>query len=463
MVGRIRPGQGPRGGIEWFNPATGTWHPAVYHDDIRDVLIAQQAALGRYRHARDQGPMPNDITAYKPEHEDWGKKRAHWPPILFQYERTPVDLIRPRAGIWIHEGAVVLDIVNDPVLAYTDLPLTISSAESGIFLEAYFRLNQRITYKDVRARMPQDPRGDWDGGVDLIRPGSLSMRMTRFREMGGLLSWRQKKGSEALKRYLDSLIPQDLRDLNTTRGFRNLHRYETAELHLENIGAFAERSRGVKDLSKEKRARVRDAARKKAEKLKEEFLARMPGEKGASEESSSEPGAEREDGPDHGEETGYSTDETNDPPEEPIAAGPGSDIGEGNPEAGSLATDSELSVTDDPANFLGRPATTVSHRTILLNLLAATRLSFLNHTGQEPPPTTPTASYIQQWLELQEAFMMYRASHGIQGDTPRLVGATELDPYRERVRWNPDGPGLSPGAWVMLRSVFEELYGNNEQ
>lgn len=334
----------------------------------------------------------------------------------------------------------MLDVVNDPVLAYPELPLTITSEESGTFMEAYFRLNHHITYKDVRARMRRNPKGDWTvGGADTIRAGSLGMRMTRFRERAGLLSWSGKKGSKEIKRFLDGLIPQHLRDANTVRGFRNLRPHEIAFMHLDNIGNFPERARGEqKDFSDEKKKSTHDAAKKRAEDLKKAY-------EETGHETSPDDGA--------GSATGRSSiDEDEmmeDVDENDEHDGAGSDV---------EMVEAPASSTGETVDFLLEAAVTADHQQLLQNLLMATRQSYLLQTGQNPPDTSQGAPYSQQWFELQTAFQAYWVVTGAGGEVPILTGITRLDPANEEVEWNVAGPELSPLAWRMIRIVFHDLY-----
>ena len=51
------------------------------------------------------------------------------------------------------EGRVVLDLDNDPIKDFKDIPLTLSSAVEGALMEAISRLDNRIQIYDFWARL----------------------------------------------------------------------------------------------------------------------------------------------------------------------------------------------------------------------------------------------------------------------------------------------------------------------
>ncbi|MCJ1435826.1 hypothetical protein MMC27_005202 [Xylographa pallens] len=460
MVGTVRRVVG--GSVEWYDAEQETWHAAVYHDDIRDSLIARASALGTYRYPHGVGTLPNDITAYKEEQRDWGADRANWPAILFQYEPTKPAPRTPKAGHWkTAAGEVILDIVNDPLLDYTELPDTISSCEKPAFLEAWFRSNSRIVMKDIRARMPQDPKGDWDGGVDPIRSGTLGMRLTRLRETHGMISWRKKKGSEQIKAYLDSILPQACKDANSIKDFRELHPHERFALHLGNIGQMPERSHaGTKDLSDEKKAAVNQEARAKYESLKAAFEAKQAAGNAAvkqntssSSESDLEDILELEEADDSNAEDALQNlnlvaqSENNDWLSSLVLRSQ-ANVNESNTEIRSSELEAtsagrdedgpagatDVSDEDDEGGFLGLDAEHQVHQDLLLQLLAPSRLQFATLTGRQPATTTATASYDEQWEELQVELEEHWDAAGNEGQVPDLIGLARLT--RSEIRWN---------------------------
>ncbi|MCJ1232928.1 hypothetical protein MMC14_000882 [Varicellaria rhodocarpa] len=100
---------------------------AIYHDDIRDELIAEKRGI--YRYGRQSGPKANDVTCFHnfKGQQNWETAREQWPEILYHYESKGETRTGRKAEPWVREGKLVLDINDDPVLAFKELPATISS------------------------------------------------------------------------------------------------------------------------------------------------------------------------------------------------------------------------------------------------------------------------------------------------------------------------------------------------
>ena len=207
--------------------------------------------------------------------QNWGTAREKWPEILYQYESKGETRTGKKAEPWVREGKVVLDINDDPVLAFKELPATISSKCEPAFLEAFTRLNEQIKIKDIRARMPRDPGGKAKAdGDDPIRLGTLSMSMTRFRNKAGMITWGSRAGSTAIKDYLDTLLPAECKAQNSIKGFRNLYEHEIYKMKICNIGCYPEKARRGRDRkpSAAKRNKARDALIAKYNIAYEKFL-----------------------------------------------------------------------------------------------------------------------------------------------------------------------------------------------
>lgn len=253
----------------------------------------------------------NDVTSYLPAHEEWGKQRNRWPDIVLQYQPSPEYILGEKAGYWVTpEGWLVIDVHNNPILDWPGIPHTISSKIEPVFMEAYCRSNRQITQADLRARMVDDPNGgQYNGqGRDPIRVGNLSMKMTRFRSEAGCIAWAARKGggSDALIKYMDRLLPQHCKDANSIRGFRNLHKHEIAEMRLNNVGMFLERTRarasGTKDMSEQRRTELYAKALDRYHHLKAIFDAENPERTGSEKNakgSSESSGAETASNSDH--------------------------------------------------------------------------------------------------------------------------------------------------------------------
>ncbi|KAL8827082.1 MAG: hypothetical protein Q9191_003403 [Dirinaria sp. TL-2023a] len=215
---------------------------AVYHNDYRQVWIAEYDT-DLYTHGRAKGTMANDITCFYGPHQHWGPTRKNWPEVIFQYKPDTERPSNRGTPGWLYtvEGWLVLDRRSAPVLAF-NMPLTISSVCEDWLLEAIVRdcYHDNVGVQDIQARMP----GMLDAnGSEPIRTGTISMRMTRFRKIAGCISWTPKVGSESIENYLASILPEECKQANSTRGFRNLWPYERAEIDLQNTGQFPNKAR----------------------------------------------------------------------------------------------------------------------------------------------------------------------------------------------------------------------------
>ncbi|MCJ1264526.1 hypothetical protein MMC22_004398 [Lobaria immixta] len=218
------------------------WVPAIYHDDIRAQLIAE-GPQGTYNVPRKQGKGINDVTSFHPAYKTNGPGRENRHKILFRYERKDYPVPSYAPEIMTYRGQVVLDPYNDPVLQWNEIPLVLSSKYEGYDMEVVRRLNPNIGFRDFRARMPrviikgQNRMDSW--GLS-----TLSMRNTRFRLASCCLAWVDRAGSDMLKAYLDTLLPKECRDKNSTEDFRDLTRVEVDLAKLANKGKFLKRARG---------------------------------------------------------------------------------------------------------------------------------------------------------------------------------------------------------------------------
>ena len=100
------------------------------------------------------------MTAFLESQRDWDLERDNgWVGIevLFIFARPEHD--RPSREVpWMYdEGRVVLDLDNDPVNDYEDIPLTLSSKVEGALMEAISRLDRDITIYDFWARLSVHP------------------------------------------------------------------------------------------------------------------------------------------------------------------------------------------------------------------------------------------------------------------------------------------------------------------
>ena len=217
-------------------------------------------------HPRERGKAPDDVTSYLLSQKGWGPNRdQNWPDILHRLERRGLPVADYHVGNLYYNGRLVLDLDNNPILDYVDLPSTLSTEFSGGYMEAITRLDPRIGHKDFRARMPRTRRIGRDGQT--VRPSyslsTIGMRMTRFRQEQGLISWTKREGSESIRDFLISSLPQENIEANSTRGVLPPSLVAQADSRSKNKGKHAARA-GGRALSREER---KDRDDKEAQKL----------------------------------------------------------------------------------------------------------------------------------------------------------------------------------------------------
>lgn len=166
---------------------------------------------------------------------------------------------------WMYQGKIVLDPENDPVQKWDEIPLVLSSAYEGYDMEVVRRLNPKISFRDFRARMP---RSFVKGATrkKAWASSTLSMRNSRFRLGACCLAWDDREGSDALKAYLDMLLPPECIATNSTEGFRDLTPYEVKEAKAANKGKFLNRA-GAQALDEATRQERDEVEQQRSRKL----------------------------------------------------------------------------------------------------------------------------------------------------------------------------------------------------
>ncbi|KAL8932417.1 MAG: hypothetical protein Q9211_006325 [Gyalolechia sp. 1 TL-2023] len=221
---------------------------AVYHSLIRRHLIEFENTKGNFDFEPASGRREDaDVTSYHVDQKSWGPARKDFPSILFTYARPSETNSEASNQFMYFNRMIVLDKDHRPVRAFSELNSTLSSKVEGFRLEAISRLNQKITSRDILARMPPEVTAI-RGAHRIVRPqcksNALSMRRREFRGRNGLLSWTPREGSKEVKEYLDSIIGPRLLALNDTRGMRPLTDEEVNHiLFLGGKGTHPERSR----------------------------------------------------------------------------------------------------------------------------------------------------------------------------------------------------------------------------
>ena len=152
----------------------------MQHHRSRKALIQQAAKAGSYREAPTRGKIfEDDITSFLPAHQNWGSERRNWPKILFQYLPKAKDEHLTIPKPWYHEGYLVLDLTDKPMFQFDELPWTLSSKLEPWRLLAYQRLNNNITLRDIRVRMPKEFKSKGSqGDTLLLNRLSVSMSIT---------------------------------------------------------------------------------------------------------------------------------------------------------------------------------------------------------------------------------------------------------------------------------------------
>lgn len=101
---------------------------------------------------RKSGREPGNSTAFLESQRHWGTDRAHYAPIMFEYEPRRDRTSRP-PGPWRHNGRLVIDYWLRPLQNFQDIPPVLSSEYEGEFMEPTQRGNKRIKHTDFRQRM----------------------------------------------------------------------------------------------------------------------------------------------------------------------------------------------------------------------------------------------------------------------------------------------------------------------
>ncbi len=226
-------------GMDYRENATGEWLPAVYHYQLRQQYVSESIPSHReYRFPDPQGRDAFDITTYHPDNKDWGPAWPNRPQILQRFARDGYSGPDYEPEVLTDRGRVVIDQENHTVKAWRELPLCISSKVPGYKMEAWRRLNPRLTIPDFMARMVKTER------QHLSDRNKLSMRMTRFRLKGACISWIEREGCLAIRDYMSKLIGPACVAANSTAAFgRDLTDAEIAEVLAVNKGKHPERRR----------------------------------------------------------------------------------------------------------------------------------------------------------------------------------------------------------------------------
>lgn len=221
-------------------------------------------------HPRERGVADDDVTSYLPRQKAWGPDREqNWPDILHRLERRGHPVPDYEVKNLMHNGQIVLDRDDRPILDYADLPATLSTEFSGRNMEAITRLDPRIGHRDFWVRMPKTRRTG-PNGQTIRQSYSLStigMRMTRFRQENGLLSWKVREGSKNIREFLIKQLPQENVRANSTQGIPPPSLPEQMDARQKNKGQHPARA-GQRALSETARKERNDKEGAKLAKLR---------------------------------------------------------------------------------------------------------------------------------------------------------------------------------------------------
>ena len=150
---------------------------------------------------------------------------------------------------------------------FKTIPVTLASSAPGWLLLACCRSNINIAIQDLRGRMINDM--GTKSKEDPMGHNRLSMRITRFRKISGCLVWSKAPKDNALRDYLDEILPRRCIRTNSTKEFRSLFPHETLALELHTAGRFT--NRHPVDDAKTSSSRVKRSKQRQYNAAKAEF------------------------------------------------------------------------------------------------------------------------------------------------------------------------------------------------
>lgn len=132
---------------------------------------------------------------------------------------------------------------------FRNIPATLSSQVEGWLMEAMMREDDRITYRDLLAYIPDTQKKP--AGLN-----TLQMRVTRFRDQYRLCSWSARSSNHWWESRLEKDLTDDQKARNTTRGlppftntrYNELKAQQAREKKAEEAGSVpAKRKASVKE------------------------------------------------------------------------------------------------------------------------------------------------------------------------------------------------------------------------
>ena len=93
------------------------------------------------------------MTCFNEIQKDWGLERAHYASVMFEWERGNRKNPPYTLDNLYHQDLLVIDYWRTPIRDFREIPLVISSAFEGGFMEPATRIHSELRYEDMRARM----------------------------------------------------------------------------------------------------------------------------------------------------------------------------------------------------------------------------------------------------------------------------------------------------------------------
>lgn len=242
---------------------------------VRLFNIFQSCFTNRKAYGRERGAHPEDVTCFLESQKDWGPVRnENWAEILYVFQKGKYHK-DPKYQLenWKIGGRIVLsDHDNLPILAYRDLPDTLSSALEGRDIEAIKRTDPRIQHRDFLARMPVTRVTKAGTRTTLHSPSSIGMKMSRFRTEQGMLSWIGRCGSKTIRDALWDRLPQANKQQNSIRGLQPPTPDQQQEIKKGNKGKFLNRA-GKRALTSQERNRRQEIVENRRRRRERKRLA----------------------------------------------------------------------------------------------------------------------------------------------------------------------------------------------
>ena len=381
---------------------------------------AEQSAVNR---EPARGDHPLDITAVMSTQMTWDlQNRTFRPDILKLWQRpTPWNNPTYDIGVMRYKGHVVLDTTGTPVRNFR-IPLTISSKVEGLRIEAWMRIDDRLTLGDIEARLwtKERPGG---GRMPCFDRRALSKRASLARCRAGIISWLLKKGRDAQTNFMDDLRTPEQRARNLATG---------SDLNATQLAGYADL--GL-DEGKKSDAPTRERRIRKIKKAAAGGDTVAGSSLGAGNAGSADPvaAASVED-------------------DQLMAVDSGEDdaVAEAQPQqqAPEDQSDTESSVSSsiiDPSDSRHDQPADPQEEDLLRRALEITVDDFVFLTGQQPVLTHPGDNYFSQWGMLQEQLRNLWEAKGNPTKAPRL---------RARDRWT---GGISQFEFA---EILEEAWGD---